>query len=461
MKKIYFFLGFSFLTSTMFGQWQDLKSEEEITVDHREFPSFIQLLENDEIYSLYTFIERLSLSGLTGPSPMVSLNPDFDLSLKFKMYNGNFTNLSVPPSQYAPYSYNNSDDLTSNNNELYFGFRNSSAKLSVYKFDGSSWQSIGPVNVSLQNADEINIGFTPDNRPIVIYRGLSSGFKLYVKQYVTPNWIDVGLPYTPILTPSKPYVAIANDGTPYITFADNGVSNYVLVKKFNTTTSNWDDISSSTISSGITQLGGLVVIDGIPYVAFRDQGTGFDIQVKRFNGSNWELVGNTIVATSGTDIIMKKTVSDVIYVSYKTNNRVTVKRLVGNDWVAVGSEGFSNSFMGEYDFDVNDNNNCAIIYKNDLNPKIEYFDGNTLTVGAIETGITFDIRAYPNPVLNTLNIETELSINDIVIYNELGQFVLETKSKTIDTSGLSSGLYFVKVQTDEGTSYRSIKIIKK
>ena len=51
--------------------------------------------------------------------------------------------------------------------------------------------------------------------------------------------------------------------------------------------------------------------------------------------------------------------------------------------------------------------------------------------------------------------------NNIVIYNELGQFVMETKLKTIDTSSLSSGLYFVKVKTDEGTSYRTVKIIKK
>ena len=48
----------------------------------------------------------------------------------------------------------------------------------------------------------------------------------------------------------------------------------------------------------------------------------------------------------------------------------------------------------------------------------------------------------------------------IDIYNELGQFVFETKLKTIDTSGLSSGLYFVKIKTDEDINYRTVKIIK-
>ncbi len=463
MKNFYFIIAFSLLTTATFAQqWEDLnlRSEDDTFISLSEFPNFIEIQENNEIYALYTFIERLQLSGLAGPSPEVNLDPDFDLSIKFKKYNGSFTDLALPLLPSPPFSYG-TDDIASNNNEPYFAFRNSSAKLSVLKFNGSNWQSIGPANVSAQNADEINIGFDPSNAPYVIYRGLNSGFKLYVKQYVAPNWIDVGAPYVPITTPSNPFVAFANDGTPYITFQDNGVSNYILVKKFNSTSGNWDDVSSSEISSGISQLGGLVVINGMPYVAFRDQGTGFDIQVKRFNGTNWELVGSSIVSTSGTAIKMKKTVSGVIYVTYISSSGITVKRLIGDDWVVVGAEGFNNA-KDNYDFDVNDNNNCVVIFRDvSHNPEINYFDGNTLTTGTIETGRTYDITAYPNPVSNTLKIVTDLSIEKIVIYNNTGQQVMESTLATINTSNLSSGMYFVKVKTEGGTSFRTIKILKK
>jgi hypothetical protein len=463
MKKLYFILGLSFLTSTMSAQWQELDLPREdiasFDVSPFEAPNFVALTEDDNVFSLYYSLVPVA-------------NDDTQFLNKFKIYSGStFTSLSLPPAlSYG--QYDEDDFLTSNNNEPYFAFRNSSAKLSVVKFSGTNWQNVGSTNISQQNADEINIGFTPDNKPFVIYRGFDAGFKLYVKQYVAPDWLNVGSPYTPIATPSTPYVAIANDGTPYIAFQDNGLGNYVLVKKFNTTTSNWDDVSSSTLSSGITQLGGLTIINDMPYLAFRDEGSGFHVQVKRFNGANWELVGNTVVSTSGdNEIIMRKTASDVIYVAYRKSGKVTVKRLVGNEWVVVGNEDITLPFFGDYDFDVNDNNNCVLIYKAedednfgnvlDFTPILLKFDGSTLSKGSIETGKIFNIVAFPNPVTNTLNIETDLLVKNIVIYNDLGQSVLESKFKTIDTSSLSSGMYFVKIMADEGTSYRSIKIIKK
>lgn len=445
MKKLYFILGLSFLTSTMSAQWQDLnlRFEDFASNNVPDFYSKITLLENDEIYPLYTLVQVGYLN-----------------EMKFKKFNGSFIDSSLPPESAYGDNYF-TGDLTSNNNEPYLAFRNTSGKLSVYKFNGANWFSVGSTSISTQNADDINIGFTPDNRPFVIYRGFDAGFKLYVKQYVAPDWLNVGSPYTPIATPSTPYVAIANDGTPYIAFQDNGLGNYVLVKKFNTTTSNWDDVSSSTLSSGITYLGGLVVIGGMPYVAFSDTVTG--TQVKRFNDTNWELVGNTVIGAFTSDIIMKKTDSGVIYVAYSSFNKVTVKRLVGNEWVSVGNEGFTKLLNGSFDFEVNDNDNCAIIYQapGELVPEILSFDGTTLSKGSIETGKIFNIVAFPNPVTNTLNIETDLLVKNIVIYNDLGQSVLESKFKTIDTSSLSSGMYFVKIMADEGTSYRSIKIIKK
>jgi hypothetical protein len=65
---------------------------------------------------------------------------------------------------------------------------------------------------------------------------------------------------------------------------------------------------------------------------------------------------------------------------------------------------------------------------------------------------------YPNPVSDVLNISTKgnIEISSINIYNTLGQLVLvipnAKDSKTVDVSSLTSGHYFIKINSDKGTS---------
>ncbi|MGV3459798.1 MAG: T9SS type A sorting domain-containing protein [Flavobacterium sp.] len=72
------------------------------------------------------------------------------------------------------------------------------------------------------------------------------------------------------------------------------------------------------------------------------------------------------------------------------------------------------------------------------------------------------VSLYPNPVTNELNIEAgNATIENIVVYNLLGQIVKNSTGdrKTLDTSDLNAGTYFVKVYTDLGVTDK--KIIKK
>ncbi|WP_026705484.1 pectate lyase family protein [Flavobacterium soli] len=71
-----------------------------------------------------------------------------------------------------------------------------------------------------------------------------------------------------------------------------------------------------------------------------------------------------------------------------------------------------------------------------------------------------DIALYPNPVTNELNIS--LSDNQIIqsisVYSILGQLVKTIRDNTakIDISELSSGIYLVKIQTNEGVFDKKI-----
>jgi Leucine-rich repeat (LRR) protein len=72
---------------------------------------------------------------------------------------------------------------------------------------------------------------------------------------------------------------------------------------------------------------------------------------------------------------------------------------------------------------------------------------------------------YPNPVNDVLNIETKqtIEVSSISIYNQLGQVVLVVPSaqnvSKVDVSSLASGNYFIKINSDKGTS--NTKFIKK
>ena len=79
--------------------------------------------------------------------------------------------------------------------------------------------------------------------------------------------------------------------------------------------------------------------------------------------------------------------------------------------------------------------------------------GKTKTDGIEELATSLNI--YPNPVSDKLYIETEVEIEEVVVYDVYGRHqVTETPSRqgnlSVDVSNLNSGVYFVKVVTENG-----------
>lgn len=95
---------------------------------------------------------------------------------------------------------------------------------------------------------------------------------------------------------------------------------------------------------------------------------------------------------------------------------------------------------GNYNVLVNDNNGC-----NATSPSV-----NVTLVGIEEIeNIYRNIKVYPNPTNEFLNIDAESAISEIIIINSLGEIVFEqiipNSSISIDTRNLTSGIYFVKI----------------
>ena len=71
-------------------------------------------------------------------------------------------------------------------------------------------------------------------------------------------------------------------------------------------------------------------------------------------------------------------------------------------------------------------------------------------------------NSYPNPVKNSINLESRLNIDKVSIYNLLGQEVLSRDlnemSPSLDMSNLASGAYILRVQI--GSQSKIIRVIK-
>lgn len=97
-------------------------------------------------------------------------------------------------------------------------------------------------------------------------------------------------------------------------------------------------------------------------------------------------------------------------------------------------------------FDINQN----IISKN-----------NVVLLGNETFNLEKSISVYPNPTSETLtiNVPRDLEVLNIIVFNSLGQKVLESSKLNFSVSQLSAGIHFVDIITDKGTFHK--KIIKK
>lgn len=109
-------------------------------------------------------------------------------------------------------------------------------------------------------------------------------------------------------------------------------------------------------------------------------------------------------------------------------------------------------FVVDVPFDVTDvdfDPNRHIISKN-----------NSATLGLNTLELASVIQLIPNPTTAFLKVESpsNIDIENIRVYSNLGQLVLNTQNSLLDVSSLSNGIYFLTLTTSEGTFHK--KFIK-
>ena len=100
------------------------------------------------------------------------------------------------------------------------------------------------------------------------------------------------------------------------------------------------------------------------------------------------------------------------------------------------------------------------------NPAAEAANGNVVVTAPNLSNPSFEnagIKMYPNPANDVVNFSANASIENISIYNTLGQIVASANPSnsfySFNTSDLQSGMYVVKIQSNGLTS--TSKLLKK
>lgn len=68
----------------------------------------------------------------------------------------------------------------------------------------------------------------------------------------------------------------------------------------------------------------------------------------------------------------------------------------------------------------------------------------------VEQLSTSRFRPFPNPTTATLNIDTDLEINKLIIHDVSGKQLIETANEEINVDGLPQGIYLITISTDQG-----------
>ncbi len=280
--------------------------------------------------------------------------------------------------------------LAINNSTPYIAYADSSnaGKATVKKFDGSSWVTIGNEGFSSAGATNTLLAFN-GSTPYISYSDASNGNKATVMLFNGSNWVTVGAPGFSSGTAANLSLVI-NSGTPYAAYIDYGFNGgYITVKKFDG--SNWVSVGTERFSVGRAINLSFGFIGNTPYVAYNDSSDSGYAKVMRFNGTSWVLVGTPVPMAGANNYVLMAFNSGNIYAAYAdpaNSSKLTVKKFDGSSWSTVGTAGFSAGQANYTSFGYNGSTPYIAYADVTISNKaiVKKFNGNSwVTVG---TGIS-------------------------------------------------------------------------
>lgn len=141
---------------------------------------------------------------------------------------------------------------------------------------------------------------------------------------------------------------------------------------------------------------------------------------------------------------------------------VRIYKNINNNWIKIGSDIdglFSEAYFGE-DVSLSSDGSILVaggVARNNNKGYVQVYDLSSVLSRKNKSITNFKI--YPNPASKKIILDLNNStLKGVSIFNNLGQLVKVSATKTINISNLSKGIYFIEVKTNKGKAIK--KLIK-
>ncbi len=238
--------------------------------------------------------------------------------------------------------------------------------LTVKKFNGSQWVSVGAKQFTKEDKDEEgdsyhDLAFSPNAQtPYVAYAdededryGEGASPNLSVAKFDGNQWVHIGRGLAAGIVERQ---SLAFDGsTPYVAYTDGRTTgpgnNGITCLKYDG--NQWKTVGDKKFTSpstGDAIFPSLAIApgSGTPYVAYQDRANNAKLTVQKFDGNQWTTVGKAGFSEKRCYLpdLTFPPGSDEPYVAYHNSDsdsedKIIVQKFNGNQWTSVGQKGFS------------------------------------------------------------------------------------------------------------------------
>ncbi len=233
-------------------------------------------------------------------------------------YNGSSWSVVGGACVYGSWIYDVSARASSN--AVYVLYRALNGKGYVVKTtDGSTWTTLGGTSISTSTMSATrNSLFIYNNVPYVVFNDAANSSKLSVVRFNGSSWEYVGSPGFSISSSRTPSIYVYNN-TPYVVFIDDGEvpAWYIRVMKFNGSTWEYLGPQGSFGRNGSAAYQAIFVLNNTPYVVYY---LSSQVRIAKFNGTTWESVAGGLISSGAHTSISSYVINGVLYVAFSDAN---------------------------------------------------------------------------------------------------------------------------------------------
>ena len=343
---------------------------------------------------------------------------------------------------------------------LYIAYNDESSgerKMSVSKFNGSTWDIVGVQGFSEGEIQFPQLAFNNSNTPYVVYRDFANDHDATVQKYNGSDWEVVGEAGFTQGGAWCTSITVDQNDIPFVSYMDWTTGQKISVDRFND--GQWEHVGDPGFSIGEAWESDIKTDNNnIPYVIYDDQGDNDNCYLKKWNGTFWETIGGgSVSSNAGLDpgfVFDKENDVYVVFQDYSVSQApASVKKLVDGNWEYLGEAGFAGTNCQFPSIAIDDGGSIFIAY-------VEMYNGQTLTCAEYPQEITEIstipspiVAIYPNPSNGVFTIENQNNLN-LIITDITGRPIIEHRlinsTSVIDLSNQPEGVYFLRMGTETG-----------